>query len=77
MSPWATTVAPLLSLVGLAVATWLVVINFELLSGRTDWVNVLLVGLLPLAFAVGVAVTVAIRRRDPQRYRTLTQTEIY
>ncbi|UOY02678.1 APC family permease [Blastococcus sp. PRF04-17] len=77
MSPWATTVAPLVSLVGLAVATWLVVANFELLSGRTDWVNVLLVGLLPLAFGVGVVVTATIRRRDPERYRSLTQTQIY
>jgi amino acid transporter len=76
-SVWATLIAPLLSLVGLVVATWLVVINFELLSGRTDWVNVLLVACLPLAFAVGVVVTVALRRRDPARYEALTQTQIY
>jgi amino acid transporter len=76
-SVWATVVAPLASLVGLVVATWLVVVNFELLSGRTGWVNVLLVAFLPLAFAVGVGVTVALRRRDPARYQALTQTRIY
>jgi amino acid transporter len=77
MSSWATLVAPLVSLVGLVVATWLVAVNFELLSGRTGWVNALLVAFLPLAFAVGVVVTVALRRRDPARYETLTQTRIY
>jgi amino acid transporter len=77
MSLWATLVAPLLSLVGLVVATWLVVINFELLSGRTDWVNVLLLACLPVAFLVGVVVTTALRRRDPARYHALTQTQIY
>jgi hypothetical protein len=77
MSVWATLVAPVLSFLGLAVATWLVVINFELLSGRTGWVNVLLVAFLPLAFAVGVGVTVALRRRDPAGYQSLTQTRIY
>ncbi|MBB3086621.1 APC family permease [Geodermatophilus sabuli] len=77
MSIWATLVAPLASLVGLLVATWLVVINFDLLTGRTDWVNVLLLACLPVTFAAGVVVTRAIRRRDPGRYQFLTQTQIY
>jgi amino acid transporter len=77
MSVWATLAAPLASLVGLVVATWLVAINFDLLSGRTDWVNVLLLACLPVAFAVGVVVTTVLRRRDPARYQTLTQTQIY
>jgi amino acid transporter len=76
-SVWATLVAPLASLVGLAVATWLVVINFDLLSGRTDWVNALLLACLPVAFAIGVVVTAALRRRDPARYQALTQTQIF
>ncbi|MGY1680576.1 APC family permease [Geodermatophilus sp. SYSU D01176] len=76
-SIWATLVAPLASLVGLLVATWLVVINFELLTGRTDWVNVLLLALLPLAFIAGVVVTWVIRRRDPVRYELLTESRIY
>jgi len=77
VSVWATLVAPLASLVGLAVATWLVVINFDLLTGRTDWVNVLLLSCLPVAFAAGIVVTRVIRRRDPERYQFLTQTQIY
>jgi amino acid transporter len=62
-SVWATLVAPLASLVGLLVATWLV--------------NVLLLAVLPVAFAAGVVVTQVIRRRDPGRYQFLTQTQIY
>lgn len=76
-SIWATLVAPLASLAGLLVATWLVVINFDLLTGRTDWVNALLLALLPLAFIAGVVVTWVIRRRDPARYQSLTESRIY
>lgn len=76
-SVWATLVAPVVSLVGLVVATWLVVINFELLTGRADWVNVLLLAVLPVSFAVGVVITQVVRRRDPERYESLTQTRIY
>jgi amino acid transporter len=77
MSVWSTLVAPLASLIGLVVATWLVAVNFDLLSGRTDWVNGLLLAFLPLAFAVGVVVTAALRRRDPARYQALTRTEVF
>lgn len=76
-SVWSTLVAPLASLIGLLVATWLVVINFGLLTGRTDWVNVLLLVALPVAFAAGVVVTRVIRRRDPAKYEALTQTQIF
>jgi amino acid transporter len=77
LSAGSTLVAPLLSLVGLLVATWLVVINFDLLSGRTDWVNVLLLACLPVAFTVGVVVTTTLRCRDPARYAALNQTQGY
>jgi amino acid transporter len=76
-SVWATLVAPAVSLVGLVVATWLVVINFDLLTGRTDWVNALLLAVLPVSFLVGLLVTQVIRRRDRERYQSLTQTQIY
>ena len=76
-SVWTTLVAPVASLVGLVVATWLVVRNMALLTGRTDWVNVLLLAVLPVSFVVGVVVTRVIHRRDPARYESLTQTRIY
>jgi amino acid transporter len=74
---WSTTVAPLLSLVGLAVASWLIVVNFDLLSGRTDWVNVLLLATLPAAFAAGLCRALWMRSRSPERYARLTQTEVF
>src|SRR5690606_4007555 len=51
---WSTVVAPVLSMCGLAVASWLVAQNFDLLSGRTDWVNVLLLSFLPVVFLAGM-----------------------
>ncbi|MBC6462204.1 APC family permease [Actinomadura sp. HBU206391] len=76
LSFWATVVAPLGSLVGLAVATWLVTKNFELLTGRTDWVNVLLLAVLPVGFCAGVIVTWRIRRSDPVRYAGLLTEKV-
>ena len=76
-SVWSTTVAPLLSLAGLAVASWLIIDNFDLLSGRTDWVNWLLLGTLPVAFAVGLLRALWLRRTAPQHYEQLTQTNVF
>lgn len=74
---WSTFVAPSISLVGLVVATWLVARNFELLSGRTDWVNWLLLCLLPAAFLAGVVRTLWLRQRRPEAYATLTETRVF
>jgi hypothetical protein len=76
LSARSTTVAPALSLVGLAVASWLVARNFELLSGRTDWVNWLLLSFIPLAFLAGVARALWLRQQ-PEVYATLTRTEVF
>ena len=76
-SPLTTLVAPVVSMTGLSVASWLVVKNFELLSGRTDWVNLLLLSLLPLAFAVGTCRALYLRTRQPAVYRQLMQTEVH
>ena len=72
-----TCVAPALSLLGLAVAAWLIARNFDLLSGRTDWVNVVLLASLPLAFALGVLRALWLRRHDRRTYVRLTRTELY
>jgi amino acid transporter len=77
LSAGSTRVAPALSLVGLAVASWLVARNFELLSGRTDWVNWLLLGFIPLAFLAGVARALWLGQRQPEVYATLTRTEVF
>jgi amino acid transporter len=76
LSLWATVVAPLASLLGLAVATWLVAKNFELLTGRADWVNVLLLAVLPVGFGAGVITTWRIRHRDPDRYAKLLARQV-
>lgn len=76
-SRWTTMVAPLLSFGGLVVALMLVLRNVELLSGRTDWVNGLLIAILPAAFAVGLIRTLVLRRTHPERYQTLTETRVF
>jgi amino acid transporter len=76
LSLWTTAVAPLVSLIGLAVATWLVSRNFELLTGRADWVNLLLLAVLPTGFGAGVVVTLVTRCRRPDRYAALLQQQV-
>jgi hypothetical protein len=51
--------------------------NVELLSGRTDWVNTLIVACLPGAFVIGLLRTLLLRRTHPERYANLTQTSVY
>ncbi len=77
LSIWSTIVAPVLSLVGLGVATYLIVINFELLSGRTDWVNWLLLSIIPLMFAIGVIRALWMRSNAPADYAKLTETNVF
>ncbi|MFC4055716.1 APC family permease [Actinomadura syzygii] len=77
LTVWSTTVAPVLSLVGLGVASWLVARNFELLSGRTDWVNVLLLSFIPLAFLIGTIRSLRLKRNQPEVYERLTKTEVF
>jgi amino acid transporter len=77
LTVWSTVVAPVVSFVALVVATWLVSRNFELLSGRTDWVNWLLLGVLPVAFGLGLARTLWLRSRQPAAYQALTETRVF
>jgi amino acid transporter len=77
LTPWSILVAPMLSLLGLAVASYLVAVNFELLSGQSGWVNGLLLVTLPVLFLAGVVRTYVLKRTDPQRYAQLTQTNVY
>ncbi|GAB3195750.1 APC family permease [Nocardioides hungaricus] len=74
---WSTLAAPLVSLAGLAVASWLVIVNFELISGRVGWINWLLLTTVPVAFAVGVIRAAIMRRSAPDDYRRLTQTSVF
>ncbi|MCT8973916.1 APC family permease [Microbaculum marinisediminis] len=72
-----TTIAPVLSMIGLAVATWLITVNFSLLSGREGVANVVILSSLPIVFLIGMGRTIALRRSDPERYGRLTETKIW
>lgn len=77
LTVWSTVVAPAAAMVGLVIASWLVTKNFELLSGRTDWVNMLLLAFLPAAFLVGLLRALYLRSREPEVYAQLTRTEVF
>jgi amino acid transporter len=77
LSRWSTLVAPLLSFVGLLVASYLVATNFALLSGQTGWINIVLLLSLPALVLVGVVRTYWLRIHDPEQYARLTQTNVY
>lgn len=63
-NPWRTLIAPLLGCAGLIVAIYLVLDNFDVLTGATTGLVPLLPLLIPLAAAFGVAVWWA-RRDEP------------
>ncbi|WP_418062471.1 APC family permease [Pimelobacter simplex] len=54
-SPWRVQVAPGLAALGLGVGLYLIGTNFDLISGRTGWVNWLMLLFTPVTFALGVA----------------------
>jgi amino acid transporter len=77
LSRWSTLVAPLLSLVGLLIASYLVAKNFALLSGQTGWINTVLLLSLPALVLVGVLRTYWLRIHNPSQYEQLTKTNVY
>ncbi|MFG2288467.1 APC family permease [Streptomyces sp. NPDC048595] len=69
---WRVVAAPLLAAAGLATVIALVCADFGLLTNAPTGTNIALLAPLPLAFALGAAVALRIRRRDPRAYRRLT-----
>ncbi|MFZ3560423.1 APC family permease [Streptomyces sp. BH055] len=72
---WRVVLAPLVSFAGLAVLIGLACVNLDLLTGATPGVNAVLLAPLPVLFALGVAVALRVRRRDPAAYARLTTTD--
>lgn len=66
-------IAPALGAVGLAAGLWLMLSNFELLTGLTGWVNALLLAPMVVLAAIGVVWAVRLRRRDPAKYTRIGQ----
>lgn len=77
LTHWSTTVAPAVSCAALSAAVWLIATNFEYFSGRTGFMNLALLSLIPIAFGVGVGRTLYMRKNQPEQYQELTQTQVY
>jgi len=75
-SIWRVVVAPGIAAVGLTILVWLCLSQLDLLTAAKPLVNWLLVLPLPLAFAVGLAQAVAIKRRDHDRYEQLNTMDV-
>lgn len=74
---WSTLIAPLASFLALSAGSWLIVSNFEYFTVRSGAMNWLLLGLVPVFFAAGVARTLHMKRTDATAYGKLTQREVY
>jgi amino acid transporter len=72
---WRTVLAPALGFAGLAVATWLVVINFGTMTGTHNPVVGALPWLIPVGAVLGPAYALWIRSAHPERYAGLAGVE--
>jgi len=68
---WRTGLAPVLGFAGLAVATWLVVVNFNTMTGTTNPVVAALPWLILACGVLGFGYALWIRAARPQRYAQL------
>lgn len=73
---WSTLVAPIAALVGLCIATVLIISNFDLLTSGTVGLNALLIGLVPAVFAIGAIRALWMRRNRPEQYEHLITTPV-
>jgi amino acid transporter len=69
--PWNTLIAPGLGALGLAVALYYGIDNFDVLTGAQSDVVKLLWVLVPLFFLAGLVWALMVRGRDPQQYERL------
>ncbi|MFF0014509.1 APC family permease [Streptomyces sp. NPDC005374] len=73
---WQGTVMPLLAFAGLAATVYLVVGNFDVLTGATGGVVAQLPWLIPLMAVLGVLWTLRLRSVDAERYRALATAHV-
>ncbi|MER5739759.1 MULTISPECIES: APC family permease [unclassified Streptomyces] len=73
---WRGVVAPLLGFAGLAATVWLVVGNFDVLTGATGGVVARLPWTIVLVVAAGVLWALRLRATAPQRYRALATAHL-
>lgn len=66
-----TVVAPLVAALGMATALYLMTSKIALLSGASDSVNVVLVGLVPAMLVTGLVLSLWLRAKRPQVYARL------
>lgn len=77
LSAWSTLIAPGIGFIGLAIAVYLTVRNFEFLSGQPLGVNILLLSWVPLLVVIGVVRALVMRSSKPEAFELLTRTNVY
>lgn len=73
---WRVVVAPVLGALGLIAAFAIIVSHFDIVSGMTGPVNLLLIGVVPLVFVGGVIAGLVMQRRSPERYAALNASVV-
>nr|WP_251364213.1 MULTISPECIES: APC family permease [unclassified Leucobacter] len=66
-------IAPALGAIGLTIGLWLMLVNFELLTGIQGWMNGALVGPLLILGIAGVVWAIRAKKRDPGTYGGIGQ----
>ena len=69
--PWNTMIAPGLGALGLLVALWYGIDNFDVLTGATSDIVKLLWVLVPIFFIAGLLYALSVRGKDPRKYEQL------
>ncbi|MDI5966378.1 APC family permease [Streptantibioticus silvisoli] len=72
---WREGVAPVLGFAGLLVSLWLVIANFDMITGKPGTLVAYLPWLIPVAAVVGAGYAGWLRSAHPGRYRALGQIE--
>jgi amino acid transporter len=73
---WQGVLAPLLGFAGLVVTVWLVVGNFDVLTGASGGVVAQLPWVIPVVFVLGVLWAVRMRSAHPGQYRALAAAHL-
>jgi amino acid transporter len=73
-SVWRVTIAPAIGAIGLIVGYFLIITNFEIVTGLEGPINQVLLLPTPILFAGGIVVGLVLKKRKPKYYAGLTES---
>ncbi|AYA20603.1 APC family permease [Streptomyces alfalfae] len=70
---WRTLITPLAAAVLMTGAIWLIISKIDLMTGASSTTNAVLVSMVPVAFVIGLLVSLRMRRSRPEVYTHFAQ----